>query len=158
MRSESEIRQKLKQVLFRYRKKKIDAVFRKTPDTCRHNATLEPRDGYGAGGVRACFHTVDGVPRGVVCDIRYDNGLRARGCPLWEPRGNKEAENSRFRRILESGNMGLVAKEFPDAAALMWVLNEDSVTVEDDLISASSEPVSKGWDWSRWPWSKDSGS
>jgi len=153
VKSEGEVRQKLKQVIFRLRKKHVEAVFRKAPETCRHNSTLEPMPREEIPGVQACFYTTDGVPRGVVCDVRFDNGARARSCSLWEPRGDKEQVKTEFHEVMESGNRGLIASKFPDVAALMWVL-DGSLGDEPTEAEMESDPSTKGWDWGRWPWSK----
>jgi hypothetical protein len=151
VKTEGEVRQKLKQVLYRHRQKRIQAVFRQAPETCTHNSTLEPRGRHdNAGGVQACVYTTDGVPRGVVCDVRYDNGQRARNCPLWEGRTTKSEVKAEVREILESGNRGLIAKNFPDAAALMWVLDSSSPP-EDGEPEPEPEPESF---WGRLPWFK----
>lgn len=163
MRTDGEVRQKLKQVVFRHLKKRLKNAFKQAPDTCLHNATLEPVDRHEeAPGIQACVFTTDGVPRGVVCDFRYDNGARARGCGLWEPRTDREAVKEEYNELLSSEDRGLVAAAYPDLAALMWVLDEDSPLGGGDpeaglepMGSPEDDPESEaGWDWGRWPWSK----
>ena len=153
MKTEGEIRQKLKQVLFRYRKKRLETLLSPYPDNCMHNSEMEPRDRHDeAPNVQVCFYTTLGVPRGVVCDVRYDNGQRAKDCPLFEPRVDKEQINAEFQELLESGSMGEIAQNFPDAAALMWVL-DDSEAPSDEAFPEEEAPDDR-WNWGRWPWSK----
>jgi len=73
-----------------------------------------------------CFYVLEGKPRAVPCDERIKGcGIeQAKRCPFWEPRRGREDVRAEFRSTLESGNLALIAAEFPDAAALMWVLEE----------------------------------
>jgi hypothetical protein len=160
VKSEGQIRQQLKQVIFRHLKKRLKDQLRQAPDTCRHNSELEPRDRHDdAHGIQACFFTTDGVPRGVVCDVRYDNGFRAKECPLWESRRDKEDIRTEFQALVEDENRGKLAAKYPDIAALMWVLDNDLDTSESGEEDASQEEMeadeaTRGWNWGQWPWSR----
>ena len=134
MRDSSTIRQKLKQVLVRHLQKRLKEVLRRRPRTCLHNHTFDL--GRPGDEVGMCFYLLnDGKPRTVPCDERVKgHGVdQAKHCPYWEPRRGKEDVRAEFRSTLESGNLAVIAAEFPDAAALMWVLEEgpDFGEIED---------------------------
>jgi len=52
----------------------------------------------------------------------------ARECSLWDPLRTKAAVKAEFHEIVQSGDRGLIASEYPDIAALMWVLDDPSDT------------------------------
>lgn len=130
MRSEGQVRHKLKQVLFRHLQKKLRLAFRRRPDLCLYNQTLES----GQIQVAVCGHPERG---GLLCDGRFQEGAdRARECPLWEPRRGKEEVKAEFRDLVESQDRGAIAAEYPDVAAILWVLDED---VKDTVQEAVGE-------------------
>jgi len=135
MKEEAAIRQKLKQVLLRHLQKRLREVFRRRPRTCLHNHSFDL--GRPGDEVGMCFFILNGKPRGIPCDERIEgHGVeQAKRCPYWEPRRGKEDVRAEFRSTLESGNLGVIAAEFPDTAALMWVLEEgpDIGEIEDAL-------------------------
>ncbi len=150
MKTDAQVRRKLQQVLYRHLKKRLKTALKQAPDTCVHNSSLEPAHRREElNSVQACFYTTDGVPRGVICDVRYDNGARARSCGLWEPVATKEAIKAEFKNVLDTANRGEIAAAFPDAAALMWVLDEEAPELEDS--SEEEDEVPSGF---RWPWSR----
>lgn len=157
MKTEGEIRQKLKQVLFRHRKKRLDSLFKPTSYGCVHNASVELTEEAVVG---VCGLIQDGRPRGVLCDARFHADEIAKNCPFWEPEKTKDEVKEEFQEILESGNRGLVASNFPDAAALMWVLDDDQNAHEEGIFDgkaleeAQLDEATKGWNWGQWPWSK----
>lgn len=152
MKSEGEIRQKLKQVLYRHQKKLLRGNFKKRPETCAHNALVELDKDSDIG--ICVFSTADG-PRGVPCDERLGGVEQAKKCDLWEPIQSKDEVKDEFRALFEDpSDLGSIAAEYPDAAALLWVLGEGKIPDEDPSdVPDPDDPVTGGWDWGRWPWS-----
>lgn len=151
MKSEGEIRQKLKQVLFRHQKAILKANFKKRPNTCAHNALVELDKDSDIG--ICVFPTPDG-PRGIPCDERLAGIEQAKKCDLWEPIRDKDEIKAEFQALFEdTSDLGPIAAEYPDAAALLWVLGEGSISEEEGTPDDVDDPVTKGWDWGRWPWS-----
>lgn len=134
MKTEGQVRHKLQQVLFRHLKKRLEQNFHRSPEGCAHN--VEPY-GMTVEAVEARQQTprVCGLQDkvGLICDSRLGGGDQARVCPRWEPRMTKDEVKAEFRALLTRPR-GEVAAEFPDAAALMWVLDGDPVVeaLEDD--------------------------
>lgn len=153
MKSEGEVRQKLKQVLFRYQKKLVRSNFKKAPGTCQHNAEVElSTDGF----VGVCMYHLDSRPRGVVCDSRIAGNEQARSCDLWEPLQDKDEIKASFRELFEDTvDLGPVAVLYPDLAALFWVLDEGTTPDDDPEDEDLDNLHTRGWNWGRWPWSKD---
>lgn len=132
MRTEGQTKHKLKQVLFRHLQKRLRLSFRRRPETCFHNRTLE-----GEGGLQV---GICGFPKGksCLCDCRLPEGLdRARDCLWWEPRRGKEEVKAEFRDLVESPDRGAIAAEYPDVAALLWVLGD--ANMKDTVQEAVSD-------------------
>jgi hypothetical protein len=155
VKSEGEVRQKLKQVLFRHQKSLLKANFKKRPETCAHNALVELDKDSDIG--LCMFQYPKAVePRGLPCDERIGGVEQARKCELWEPIQSKDEIKAEFQVLFEdTAELAPIAAEYPDAAALLWVLGngemDEKTTAEEDL---PDDPVTKGWDWGRWPWSR----
>lgn len=157
MKTRGQIEQQLKQVIYRHLQKRLRANFKQTPQTCRHNQVLDLGGNGTLAGVGVCCFTEDGIPRGVVCDTRADDGARARDCIIWEEARSKADVKAEFQAVLDSGNPGIIAAQFPDVAALLWVLEEPgALTLEDPDPDPGQEEMEMpvGWDWGNWPWSK----
>ena len=124
MKVEAAVRHKLRQVLFRHLKRSLATSLQKLPHTCIHNGrpralTLPRLCLLGAGHA--------GTWAGVTCDADTPGGVeQAKACPYWEPRRTKDEIKAAFK-MLVSQNPAAVAAEFPDAAALMWVLDNEAV-------------------------------
>jgi len=159
MKTEGEIRQKLKQVIFRHLKARLRSNFKPSPGSCIHNVLVSLRNG---GEVGVCHYTdPSGIPRGVVCDEQVDEGVRAQECPLWVPSRTKSEVREDFQELLGSSDRGKIAAEYPDIAALIWVLQDEALGGADPEggmpaleVSPEDDPETKGWDWGRWPWSR----
>jgi len=67
----------------------------------------------------------------------------ARSCPFWEPLKTKAEVKEEFHALIQSGDRGLIASEFPDLAALMWVLDDPnevpSVREVEEAIQEAGE-------------------
>ena len=123
----SQIRQQLKQVLFRHLQKELRNNFKEVPEGCHYNHFT--KIGGSSEGVGVCrFDGVlnDGIPspRGKVCDTRVAGCvMQARGCKYWSAIRTKEEVKAEFRALLAS-DRGTVAARYPDVAALLWVLGD----------------------------------
>lgn len=138
MQAEGLIRQRLKQVLFRYLQKELRANFKSAPESCLHNQCVAlVADGYEEGDVGVCGYKLEGVPRRVACDSRLSWGQeQARTCQWWTPLKSKESIRQEFHRLITGCELGVIAAKYPDAAALMWVLGSN---VSESLVEAEAE-------------------
>ena len=134
MRTRSQIKQKLKQATYRHLQKQLRANFKKKPSTCGHNRGVVLDEESGEE-VRLCGYTNErGIPRNVVCDSRVPGcNAMARDCPLWTPCQTKEEIKDEFQAVVRSNDRGVIASEYPDLAALIWVLDEPQGKVEDEI-------------------------
>lgn len=127
MKREAEIRHKAQQVAYRHLKKRLEANFRPAPDTCVNQRHLA-----GATGVVIGICGLDrGLDGAVLCDGRVPACCAmARRCPLWVPKQSKADVKADFQAILAQGRVA-VALEFPDLAALTWVLDDADIADPD---------------------------
>jgi len=142
MQSEGLIRQRLKQVLFRYLQKEMRTNFKCYPENCLHNTCeVLVANGYEEGAVGLCSFQIEGKPRRVVCDSRIHGGQeQARTCQWWTPIRTKEEIRQEFHKLIFSNELGPIAARYPDAAALMWVLGS---CTDEYLVEIEAE-VDKG--------------
>ena len=126
MKSEGQVRHQLQQVLYRHLQKRLRGNFKLRPHTCIYNKQATGASGFS---VDVCHHQ---ELAGVVCDVRVDP-MRAKSCPYWEASQGKEATKAEFRDLIESGDRGRIASEYPDVAALLWVLDESP----EELLAAA---------------------
>ena len=123
MRRESQIRHKLKQVIFRHRKKFVEKGLSRRPENCEHNrvVTLPVHTGNRAT-LRVCGFNDNNV----VCDPTMAGEAQARECPYFGGCNTPESLKSEFSKKLGLGEdviqAGALAKDYPDLIALMWVL------------------------------------
>ncbi len=136
MRGESEVRQRLKQVLFRHRKKLLDRNFKRRPFTCVHNTTLT-LDGVEIG---ICGFDGEGGPTGCVCDTRHRGGAQARECSFWSALRTPEEIKVEFQDFIQTADRGEVALEYPDVVALMWVVGDENTLFPLDQEDAPVTP------------------
>lgn len=148
-RGAGEIAQKLKQLLFRHRKNLLAQALYRQPETCKHNHPTHLQEGEdvfvgdGPPLPRFCAHADQ---LGLVCDPEYGGEDLAAHCPLWEPIKTPEQIKQDFRNLVAAGP-AQVTKAYPDAAALMWVLNSRAEDVLDgdnaDAEGPPQEPPSR---------------
>ena len=143
MKTPSAVRQKLKQLRFRYLKKWLDATLKVAPHNCAHNVVFEPPN--GAPEIRCCTLIRESgslvkppAVYGVVCDPRHGGLERAAACPHYKPLCEKETAKKEFYDELNSMTLPQIAAEYPDMAALLWVLGEDSDPADE---SEFDDPV-----------------
>ena len=124
MKSEKQIRNKLRQVIFRARKKRVAASFKRRSENCKFNKEVRPRNSRQCS--RLCMYGVEDTKtwHGVICDDQVDGGTLVRSCQTFEPHVTKEEIREEMEAFL-LGKLSQVASRYPDVAALMWVLDSD---------------------------------
>ena len=146
MKTEGAIRHKLKQVRFRYLKQCIEAALERRPENCTHNGATE---GVPASDtVRVCFAQIDVPGRKVVlCDERFGGCARAEACPSFTSRHDKANVKEEFYAELEWMSFPEIAYNYPDMAALLWVIADEGLEVpppDPHEFDLSDQPVGSG--------------
>ena len=137
MKSESEINQKLKQVIFRHRKNYVQDGLSRKPENCQHNRRVKlPIHTGNRATIRVCGYVDDdGELNDLVCDSTMAGDKQASDCPFFECRYTAADLKKRFKNKLGLGEeivpIGLIAKEFPDIAALKWCLDPGKTDTEE---------------------------
>lgn len=138
MKREPEIRRKASQVAWRHLKHLLEANFRHVPDACSNQRTVIGSEGKSIGVCGLSQHgKTFGAP---ICDSQFQHCRQvANICAFWQPRRTKLEIKADFAAFL-AGSRAEVAAEYPDLAALLWVLDESapSPTLLDD--TGMSEP------------------
>lgn len=120
MQTEGAIRHKLKQVRFRYLKRRLETGLAASPGNCAHNVGFSTP---GHEDIRVCGHGM-GQPgwQGSICDERFGGCARAETCSLFQSRQSKDEIKDAFYAELSGMSLPEIAYNFPDMAALLWVL------------------------------------
>lgn len=126
MRTETELRQKLKQVQYRHLKKLLEANFKQRPCNCAYNEVHLPRNARSGDPVGLCMFSAEDPKdwQGVICDEDFGGIQLARECGLFQPHKTKLEIKSEFYDLMNDEDLGEIAAQYPDVAALMWVLGE----------------------------------
>lgn len=142
MKTAGNIRQKLKQLRFRYMKEYLEKNLKRIPGNCRYNKEhhLSPKK------IGLCNFTPEksGTWGIIVCDGETEEGLeQARGCPAFMPKRGPEELKEEFDNLLSTSSLGQIAYHYRDMAALMWVLE---ITGESNwnLFEEETEEVEDG--------------
>lgn len=126
MKTEGQIRQKLKQVVYRHRKSFIHRGLACRPENCEHNAiTRLPLHVSDRAYVRTCRYSGEDWDSRI-CDPLLGGDRQASECPHYACRNTVESLKTSFREELEQQPLSLakIAREYPDVAALLWALDE----------------------------------
>lgn len=138
MKSDGQVRQKLKQVLYRHRKEFLREHLLRRPENCKHNSIMHlPVQVSNRAVVRVCgLISQDGEWNNRVCDSLLGGDRQASQCPHYACRNTADDLKVEFNERIGLGatpvEIGRIAKDYPDAAALMWVLSpspDDAPTV-----------------------------
>lgn len=147
LRSSSQVRQKLKQAMFRHLQRELQDNFKTIPEGCFHNHFTS----IGGSPERVGICRFEGAlpddlvsPRGKVCDTRVAGCvMQARACKGWSAlRTNVEIKTD-FRNLMMA-ERGVIAARYPDVAALMWVLDGVDFTEEIRLAESEADPEPNG--------------
>lgn len=125
MKTEGQIRHKLKQALFRHMKKRVSASQSRTPSNCLHNQRPQQRTPSGNWiphpSPSFCLHP-DFL--GHLCDEGHpEEGRCWENCGRWEPRRSKEEVKRDFTEFAKRPREE-IAGAMPDVAAYLWVLEQ----------------------------------
>lgn len=138
MKSANTIRHKLQQAIFRHRKKRLQMVLEETPSNCIHNGTILLPDGEEVGVCRFAWESSKWPG---ICDEQHDGLEQARICPHFTARSKKDQVKEEFREFFSTASLAEIAREYPDVAALMWVLGDEDIPTRDVEI-----PENEDWD------------
>jgi len=127
------IRHQLKQVSFRHLKKQLEDALRPRPVTCSFNAVVAHPDLIAAdkGPCGMCIHPEQEGDR--LCDAAWGGIEKAKGCPLFLAKSSKDDLKEEFRDWLSTATLAEVAAEYPDMAALLWVLQDEAPNREVEI-------------------------
>ncbi len=144
MKSEAKVRRKLKQVIFRHLKKRLQTTLRKRPENCLYNRqpSTHPKLKPITGLPRVCIHVEQA---GAVCDTSHPNSADYKGCPYFKPSKSESEVRKEFIELAKSPR-DRVAEHMPDAAALMWVLEQEEGVPQGDAESAANGDEGEGED------------
>jgi len=131
VRTEGQVRHKLKQVQFRHLKKALRDSLSQRPECCVNNAILNTPN----GDIRFC-RLAAGDGSFVTCDEAHGGLVKAAGCPDFDCGNTREGVKEDFKRFLITSTIAEIAIRYPDISALMWVLGESHL---EDL--EESEPT-----------------
>jgi hypothetical protein len=150
VKTQGQIKQKIKQVVFRHRKRFVQEGLSRKPENCQHHKT-----------VRLPLHTGNRAVIGVcglegkdlVCDSTMAGVAQAQDCKFFccgrSAEFLKKDFDSRLGLNGEDIQIGAIAKDYPDLAALMWVMGasknkvtkvQEDPVVLDILAVLGSEP------------------
>lgn len=136
MKSNGAVRHKLKQVWFRHRSKEIQRRVKRRPCNCAFNRTMDLPSGESVSiCVAGLLDKVEWDIR--VCDEDYGGLEQARECPVFEPEYTPDEIKEDFKEFIETADRAQVAMRYPDAAALLWVLDEPVTDLDAELEDAS---------------------
>lgn len=138
MRTESAIRHKLKQVKFRYLKKYLAEYYRQSPEDCMYNLLMPPAGDDYIPSVCGWGRNGPGWEPSY-CDRTLDDGQRARECTFFcrSSERTKAQIKADFDQHLRGLSIAMVASNYPDMAALLWVLGVD--VVPEDVFEDDAE-------------------
>lgn len=129
MKTEGQIRQQIKQVIYRHRKTYIRTNLSRHPENCAFNERVHlPVHMANRATLRVCGYCPNGEDRNnVVCDATMGGEAQAGNCGFFEPRVDAEMLKEEFNHKLgiDGGppkEIGYIAKHYPDLAALLWVM------------------------------------
>ena len=112
------VRQKIRQVAYRHLKRKLAEDLKERPSNCtfNHKIQFSPLDLH-----QFCIHP---EVENRVCED-WEPSERASQCPYFKHQVGKEQIKADFKRFLETATLAEIAAEYPDLAALMWVLQTE---------------------------------
>ena len=123
MKTEGKGKQKLKQVLFRHQKKKLEEELKKKSCNCKFNKKSDLPKGFLSerSSIHLCVYQTEGLWRNLVCDDLVDPST-SKKCSFFAPRRSKEEIKKEFKDFIQKEDLGTIAVKYPDVSALMWIL------------------------------------
>ncbi|MDB4278184.1 hypothetical protein N9917_01140 [Deltaproteobacteria bacterium] len=136
MKSESAIKHKLKQVRFRHLKKRVSSLLKERPGNCTYNHRfMHPLTNGTPTGMCVC-PALEGER---LCDPDWGGTEKAKACPHFQAQQSKDDIKEGFRSELGDMTFAQLAYHFPDMAALMWTLGEE--TADNDWEGEPDDPT-----------------
>ena len=121
MLTEGQVRQKLKQAVFRHRSAYLAQRLKITPANCEHNREhFSPRTN---AEHRICIHPA--LNDGRICDLDYDGAAKSRDCRYFRTSMSKAALLVEFQSLIGTTPVQAAEAGYHDVAALRWVLGGD---------------------------------
>ena len=127
---ESAIKHKLRQVVFRHRKRFIEDALRRRPCNCKHNGQIKTPRHSEKQVVRLCLYGIDDREQwnNVVCDEAFGGGKQAQNCPYFVVQHEATDLKAMFDSVIGLDGTPVdpayMAKHYPDIMALTWVLGD----------------------------------
>jgi len=136
MRTEGQVRHKLKQVFYRHLSKRLAEGLAEVPENCMYNRrpSTHPRMTPLEDLPRVCIHAEQA---GAICDRNHESSADYASCPFFVPVKSKEVLKREFVELARK-KRDIVAEMMPDAAALMWVLEMEGGVPEGEAESAAN--------------------
>jgi len=133
MKRRGAIKHKLKQVIFRHRSKYVEEGLKRRPANCSYNAPIQVYDPSTTNKavLRVCLYDVSNRRRwnNATCDESLGGLEQCRKCPMFKARNEADDLKAEFATMLgidgTEVDIGWIAKQYPDVAALMWVLGSE---------------------------------
>ena len=128
MKSEGQVKQKLKQVIYRHRASHVEHGMARRPENCTYNRLVRlPVHTGNRATIRVCGYRPEGAPPlDVVCDPTMAGDEQAENCPYFVCCNTADSLKNAFKTKLGLDGtvvqIGVIAKEYPDVAALMWAV------------------------------------
>jgi hypothetical protein len=127
MRTHGQIRHKLKQLIFRHRKKFVEKGLAPKPHNCKHNGVVRlPVHTANRDTIRVCLFKEEDDWNNRVCDSTMGGDQQARECPYFAGCHTPDSLKADFSKKLGLGGeevvAGVLAQEYPDIVALMWMM------------------------------------
>jgi len=126
------VKHKLNQVRFRHLKKRLENELRRCPGNCHFNAAV--KDPRSPDPVGVCMYGVGASSQWQMkpCDDRFGGEAQAAICPWFQPKKSKDQIKIDFQNELDTLSLAEIAFQYPDMAALIWVLDVDDVPAMTD--------------------------
>jgi len=180
MKTESQVKRKLSQALFRQMSKRVKVALKKTSRNCMYNRPLMKYTHEGwvddklvwcsFNDQHVCIHL--GQEGHLCSDGEYKIlGADPETCPFWKPRLTKEQVKRDFADFAKQPR-DRIAGELPVVSTLLWALEQQEgahpeevdevlsrqIASTEALVMKEPEPAHFSWwkihKWRIWPWSK----
>lgn len=140
MKTEAQIRDKLRQVKFRHLKRAIRTGVSRKPCNCENNGLVNMENG-STMGICLLGAGQDGYWQGILCD-EARGGLRlAEGCEDFCPLRTPQGIRQEFDDFLKHSSRAVIAESYPDIAAILWVLDEETDSTGADGLDVPEEAL-----------------
>ena len=148
MRTQGQIHRKLRQVIFRHRKREIERGLSQRPCNCAYNGLVELKTPDKLHRIGKCGYKdehIDNTKR--VCDESLGGLKQAQDCPFFRCRNTPEGIKRSFdKKVGIDGTpieLAVLGREYPDVMALYWVLsnNKEGLETPDLYEEESADPM-----------------